>query len=85
MPKRGFEPPRLVAQIPEICASTNSAIWTMKFILSLLNTFCQCNYKNYQLMETVKNFTDEINICTKRIIDSKVVTNILFKQYNNQI
>ena len=27
VPRRGLEPPRLAAQIPETCASTNSAIW----------------------------------------------------------
>lgn len=27
MPRRGLEPPRLAAQVPETCASTNSAIW----------------------------------------------------------
>ena len=27
VPRRGLEPPRLAAQVPETCASTNSAIW----------------------------------------------------------
>ncbi len=27
VPRRGLEPPRLAAQVPETCASTNSATW----------------------------------------------------------
>ncbi len=34
VPKRGLEPPRLTAQVPETCASTNSAIWAYKIHLS---------------------------------------------------
>ena len=29
MPRRGLEPPRLAAQVPETCASTNSATWAV--------------------------------------------------------
>ena len=32
VPRRGLEPPRLAAQIPETCASTNSAIWALRSI-----------------------------------------------------
>ncbi len=35
VPKRGLEPPRLAAQVPETCASTNSAIWAHKIDLSV--------------------------------------------------
>lgn len=30
VPRRGLEPPRLAAQVPETCASTNSAIWATR-------------------------------------------------------
>ena len=29
VPRRGLEPPHLAVQVPETCASTNSAIWAL--------------------------------------------------------
>jgi hypothetical protein len=34
VPRRGLEPPRLAAQVPETCASTNSAIWAARVHVS---------------------------------------------------
>jgi hypothetical protein len=35
VPRRGLEPPHLAAHGPEPCASTNSAIWALRFALKI--------------------------------------------------
>lgn len=47
VPKRGLEPPRLTAQVPETCASTNSAIWANRSSSKLVKHLCQSNCRIY--------------------------------------